>query len=71
MTTTSAARTDVTPSATPTEAELAAWTALEREAQVSRYRETLKRPYCSAVTGDGMRDVLEAARQRVAARDHG
>jgi hypothetical protein len=71
MTTTSAARTDVVPSATPTEAELTAWAALSREAQVSRYREALMHPDRGATTGDSMSDILAAERQRVAARNHG
>lgn len=71
MTTTNVTRTDAMPSATPTEAELAAWAALSREAQVSRYREALTHPDCSAVTDDSMGDILAAARERVAARGHG
>ncbi|WP_158813884.1 hypothetical protein [Methylocapsa sp. S129] len=59
------------PSATPTEAELAAWAALSREAQVSRYREALTHPDCCAVSGESMGDILAAARERVAARDDG
>jgi hypothetical protein len=69
--TTSATRTEIMPSATPTEAELAAWTALSREAQVSRYREALTHPDCSIVTDESMGDILAAARERVATRDHG
>ena len=64
-------RTNILPSATPTEAELGAWAALSRDEQMSRYREALTHPDCSAVTGDNMKDILEAARQRVASRDRG
>jgi hypothetical protein len=59
----------VMPSATPTEAELAAWVALPRDEQVRRYREALSDPDCSTPTDDSMSDILAAARQRVAARN--
>jgi hypothetical protein len=60
--------TDVMPSATATEAEIAAWNALSRDQQVHRYREVLARPACDAITDDSMSDILAAARRRVAAR---
>jgi hypothetical protein len=70
--TTNASRIDLIPSAIPpTEAELEAWTALSREAQLSRYREALAHPDCSTVSGDSMNDILAAARARVAARELG
>ena len=71
MTTKSPVRTNILPSATPTEAELDAWAALSRDVQMSRYREALTHSDCSAVTDDDMNDILEAARQRVASRDCG
>jgi len=71
MTTKSTVRTNILPSATPTEAELEAWAALSRDVQMSRYREALTHPDCSAVTDDDMKDILEAGRRRVASRDRG
>jgi hypothetical protein len=59
------------PSATPTGAELAAWTALPRDEQVRRYQEALAHPDCSQPSNDTMDDVLTIARQRVAARANG
>jgi hypothetical protein len=59
----------VMPSATPTEAELAAWAALPRDEQVRRYQEALAHPDCSTPTDDTMSDILAAARQRVATRN--
>jgi hypothetical protein len=63
--------TDVTPSATPTEAELAAWASLPRDEQVSRYRKLFEHPDCNTFTSDTPEDILTAARQRVATRRHG
>jgi hypothetical protein len=71
MTTKSPVRTNVPPSATPTEAELEAWGDLSRDAQMSRYRDALKHPDCSEVADDDMNDILAAARQRVASRVRG
>jgi hypothetical protein len=68
MTTTSPGRTSILPSATPNEAELEAWAALSRDVQMSRYREALTHPDCSAVVYDEMNDIRKAARQRVASR---
>jgi hypothetical protein len=59
--------TRVMPSATPTEAELAAWAALSRDEQVRRYREMFKHPDCNGFTADTTDDILAPARQRVAA----
>jgi hypothetical protein len=55
----------------PTEAELAAWNALSREEQVSRYREALSHPDCAIVTDTTMAEILAEAQARVAARRHG
>ncbi len=63
--------TRVMPSATPTEAELAAWAALPRDEQVRRYQEALAHPDCSTLTDDSMSDILAVARQRVATRTNG
>jgi hypothetical protein len=59
--------TRVMPSATPTEAEIAAWAALPRDEQVRRYQEALAHPDCSLPTTD----ILAAARKRLAARTNG
>ena len=67
MTNTTAARTDVVPSATiGEEAEIAAWNALPRDEQVRRYQEALAHPACDTITDDSMSDILAAARLRVA-----
>jgi hypothetical protein len=63
--------TRVMPSATPTEAELAAWAALPRDEQVRRYQDALAHPDCGTVTDDKMNDILVAARARVAVRTNG
>jgi hypothetical protein len=59
------------PSATPTEAEIAAWAALPRDEQVRRYQELFQHPDCNTFTTDTPDEILAAARQRVAARRHG
>ncbi len=61
--------TRVMPSATPTDAEIAAWTALPRDEQVRRYQEALAHPDCNTPTDDTMNDILATARQRVASRN--
>jgi hypothetical protein len=52
----------------PTEAELAAWRALSRDEQLTRYRDALQAPDAGRVSKATMADVLTTARQRVAAR---
>jgi hypothetical protein len=52
----------------PTEAELAAWRALSRDEQLTRYRDALQGPDAGRASKATMADVLTAARQRVAAR---
>ncbi len=47
----------------PTEAELAAWNALTREEQISRYREYLNHPDSQRVSSASMADVLKEARE--------
>jgi hypothetical protein len=71
MTITSPTTTNVMPSATIDEAELAAWSALSRDEQVRRYREVLLHPDCNKVTDDSLGHILAAARQRVAALRRG
>ena len=63
--------TRVMPSATPTEAEFAAWANLPRDEQVRRYQEMFKHPDCNNFTTDTPDDILAAARKRVTARRHG
>ena len=62
---------NISPSATPTEAELEAWAKLPRDEQVRRYQELFARPDCNNFTSDTPDDILAAARQRVAQRRHG
>ncbi len=55
----------------PTEAELAAWKALNREEQIARYREYLSHPDCDRVSDSAMADILSEARARAARRRSG
>jgi hypothetical protein len=71
MTTKSRGRTNILPSATPTEVELEAWAALSRDVRMGLYREALTHPDCSAVVYDEMNDIRKAARQQVASRVRG
>lgn len=71
MSQTTAKPTRVMPSATPTEADLAAWAELPRDEQVRRYQEMFKHPDCNTLTTDTADDILAAARKQVAARRHG
>jgi hypothetical protein len=59
------------PSATPEEADVKAWNALSRQAQLNRYREALAHPDCDALSALQMSDILNAARERVVARRRG
>jgi hypothetical protein len=68
---TSSKQTGILPSATPTDAELAAWTALPRDEQVRRYQEALSHPDCNEPSSETMSDILTIARQRVTARANG
>ena len=56
------------PSATPTEAELAAWADLPRDEQVRCYQEMFNHPDCNIFSTDTPDDILAAARKRVAIR---
>ncbi|HXH42520.1 MAG TPA: hypothetical protein VNK51_01585 [Bradyrhizobium sp.] len=58
----------ITPSATPSEAELEAWAKLPRDEQVRRYQALFEQPECNKFTSDTPDDILTAARQRVAQR---
>jgi hypothetical protein len=71
MTTPRDPRAAALPSATPTEAELAAWDALSRDEQIRLTRAALTHPDCSAATNENMTAILATARQRAAARTDG
>jgi 2-oxo-4-hydroxy-4-carboxy--5-ureidoimidazoline (OHCU) decarboxylase len=58
----------VMPSATPTEAELAAWADLPHDEQTRRYQESFRHPDCNTFTTDTSDDILAAARRRIASR---
>ena len=60
--------TRVMPSATPTDVELEAWTALLRDEQVLRYQEIFAHPDCNNFTADTPEEILTAARQQAACR---
>ncbi|MVT78713.1 hypothetical protein GPL20_37755 [Bradyrhizobium cajani] len=62
---------NITPSATPSEAELEAWAKLPRDEQIRRYQALFAQPDCNNFTSDTPDDILAAARQRVAQRRHG
>jgi hypothetical protein len=51
----------VMPSATPTEADLAAWQALSRDEQLRRLRASLSQPDCSTVSSRAMSEILSCA----------
>jgi hypothetical protein len=63
--------TRVMPSATPTEAELAAWADLPQDEQVRRYQEMFRHPDCNTFSTDTPDEILAAARMRGTARRHG
>lgn len=63
--------TNVVPSATPSEYDLAAWNDLSREEQLRRMRETFAQSDSSIACNDSMADILALAKQRVDARKHG
>jgi hypothetical protein len=52
----------------PTGAEFAAWRALSRDEQITRYREAPRAPDGVRASKATMAEVLTAARERVAAR---
>ncbi len=54
--------TAVMPSATPSEAEIAAWQALSRDEQARRLQATLTAADCSEVSPNTMSDILKQAR---------
>jgi hypothetical protein len=60
----------VMPSATPSDAEIAAWQALPRDEQLRRLRAALSDADCSEVSPSTMSDILSQARD-AAKRRHG
>jgi len=62
---------NLSPSATPSEAELEAWAKMPRDEEVRRYQALFAQPDCNIFTSDTPDDILAAARQRVARRRHG
>ena len=61
----------VMPSATPSDADIAAWNELTRDEQLRRMREYLSHPDCSTVSNSTMADILALAQSRAAARENG
>ena len=61
----------VMPSATPSEADIAAWNELTRDEQLRRMREYLSHPDCSTPSNSTMADILAEAQSRAAARKNG
>lgn len=57
---------DVMPSATPSEAEIAAWQALPRDEQLRRMRLALAHPDTSAVSTASMDDIRARGRELAA-----
>ncbi len=55
----------------PTEAELAAWNALNREQQIAYLREHLSHPDCDRVSDATMAEIVTEARARAARRRGG
>jgi len=62
---------NVMPSATPSEADIAAWEKLSREEQLKRLRQELAHPDCDVVATETMAEIFEEARQRAAKSDRG
>jgi hypothetical protein len=61
---------DIMPSATPTEAELAAWEALPRDEQVRRLRACLTHPDATTPSNVTMSDILVRAHARLDAKQN-
>ena len=62
---------NISPSSTPSEAEIEAWAKLPRDEQVRRYQALFAQADCNKFTLDTPDDILAAARERVAQRRHG
>ena len=62
----SATLTEVMPSTTPSDEEIAAWEKLSREEQLERLRLEMAHPDCDLIATDTMADILALARQRAA-----
>jgi hypothetical protein len=62
---------DVRPSATSTEAEIAAWQSLPRDEQLRRLRLELNHPDCSVVSSATMADIRAAGHALAMKRRNG
>lgn len=71
MTSDVAAIDDVTPSATPAEADIRTWDALPRDEQLRRLRAALAGADCSTATTASMSEILAEARGRADKRRRG
>ena len=67
----SATLTGVMPSATPGEADIAAWKDLPRDEQLRRLRQLLSHSGASIDCGQTMEDILAEARRRAAKLNRG
>jgi hypothetical protein len=64
--------TAVTPSATPSEADIAAWQALPRDEQLRRLKAEITRPDASVASTTTFADIRAAiAARRASRQDHG
>jgi len=59
------------PSATPSEADIAAWNDLPRDEQLRRLRQALTHPDCGIASRDTMADILALAQKQASERHHG
>jgi hypothetical protein len=59
---------ELTPSATPSPAEIGEWQLLSREEQVRRLRLALNHPDCSIATSDTMDEIRAAAVAEIEAK---
>ena len=58
----------VMPSATPSDADIAAWNELPRDEQLRRMREYLSHPDCSTVSNITLDEIVARAQARIDAR---
>ena len=61
----------VMPSATPSDADIAAWNELTRDEQLRRMREYLSHPDCSTPSNMTVDEIVARAQARIDARKHG
>ena len=70
MSDTDIALSPVMPSATPSDADVAAWASLPRDEQLRRLRQSLTEGDCRTATSESTMEILAEARRRVDAK-HG